>query len=188
MQKAASQKTSALLFSHEHTEGAEQRGPVLTSAGELGIGVRAAWVMNLPLLKQDRLLRGRSRIFTGFSVEPVPAIVWIGRIFGNEIKVRDRAETLAVDETDIAAAVGHGKVNAEHEVGGRIVDAKNAVVNLIGDLVDAAAGKRSGAVSGHAKRVMRRAALIVGGVDCGLVMAIERRHSFGGNGVDHDGA
>jgi len=49
---------------------------------------------------------------------------------------------------------------------------KNAVVNLIGDLVDAAAGKRSSAVCCYAEFVVGRVALVVGGVDSGLVMAI----------------
>ena len=79
-------------------------------------------------------------------------------------------------------------VHGQIEIGGRIVDAQHVVVDLAGNLVEAATGEGRRAVKAYAKGVGGRGVDIIGGVDRDLSPARDGGHGPGGGDANHDGA
>jgi len=83
----------------------------------------------------------RSGEFSGFGPEEVAAGGGIVRVFDDVEEDGLRGEALAVDDRGAGAVMGLDEVDVEAEVGGGIVNAEDAVADLVGDLVNAASGE-----------------------------------------------
>ena len=94
-------------------------------------------------LRSRRWDRG---VLSGFGVEKIAALARIIGVLEDVVEHGNRGKALAVDQANAGAVARLHHVHAQVEVGGRIVDAQHVVVDLAGDLVEAATGEGRRAV------------------------------------------
>src|SRR5271157_3042870 len=131
-------------------------------------------------------VRNRS-IFARLDPQKVTASGGVVGILNHEEKNGCGRKALAVDECLACAGAGLHQIHIQHEVGGRNTEAHYAVVDLIGDLVNAAAGKCLSTVDAHARDVVRRIVDVVAGVDGHLEPVDDGSHASGANHAQHHG-